>query len=162
MNINKTALGFFAALTLWMAGIVFNLICAITDNDLMMFSPAVKLMYSHVCHQLPSKTIHVNGMPFMLCARCTGLYTGAFMMSLALLLSLRTTGTLSRLMNFRHLIFISLPMLADTILYRLGLYGYSKTLAFVTGILSGSAGFLYILGAFDKRFFTSTNSREPI
>ncbi|MGE5364208.1 MAG: DUF2085 domain-containing protein [Bacteroidota bacterium] len=160
MNIRKIALGFFAALTVWMAGIVFNLICAIADNNLLVFSPAVKLMYSHVCHQLPAKTISVSGMPFMLCARCSGLYTGAFIMSLLLLLPVNGGAALSRRMNFRHLIFISLPMLADTILYRTGLYSYSKTLAFVTGILSGSAGFLYILGAFDKRFFTTTNSRN--
>lgn len=30
-----------------------------------------------ICHQMPSHTIHINGTPLPLCARCTGIYLGA-------------------------------------------------------------------------------------
>lgn len=29
-----------------------------------------------ICHQLPSHTFHINGVPLPLCARCTGIYLG--------------------------------------------------------------------------------------
>ena len=35
-------------------------------------------------------------------------------------------------------------MFVDVILYSTGIYTYSKTIAFSTGILLGSVGFLYI------------------
>ena len=30
-----------------------------------------------ICHQIPARTIHIDGTPLPLCARCTGIYLGA-------------------------------------------------------------------------------------
>lgn len=32
-----------------------------------------------ICHQIPARTIHIDGTPLPLCARCTGIYLGALM-----------------------------------------------------------------------------------
>jgi uncharacterized membrane protein len=32
-----------------------------------------------ICHQFPARTFHLGGMPLPLCARCTGIYLGALM-----------------------------------------------------------------------------------
>ena len=38
----------------------------------------------------------------------------------------------------------AVPMIADVLLYSLKIYRYSKPAAFLTGLLLGSAGFLYL------------------
>ncbi len=32
-----------------------------------------------ICHQIPARTIHIDGTPLPLCARCTGIYLGAML-----------------------------------------------------------------------------------
>src|ERR1700674_542860 len=32
--------------------------------------------FSHVCHQLPERSFFIEGHPFAVCARCTGIYAG--------------------------------------------------------------------------------------
>ena len=44
-----------------------------------------------VCHRIPSHSFSVNGQPLPLCARCSGMYLGAFL-SLVVLLPGRKTG----------------------------------------------------------------------
>lgn len=47
-----------------------------------LFPPVTILGKSHligyaICHQIPARTIHIDGTPLPLCARCTGIYLGA-------------------------------------------------------------------------------------
>jgi uncharacterized membrane protein len=49
-----------------------------------LFPPVTVLDKSHmigyaICHQIPARTIHIDGTPLPLCARCTGIYLGALM-----------------------------------------------------------------------------------
>ena len=50
-------------------------------------------------------------------------------------------------------------MLLDVILYSVKAYNYSKITAFLTGLLLGSVGFLYILEAFEK-FIVELKSQD--
>ena len=53
------------------------------------------------------------------------------------------------------LIIISFLMIfADILFYNAGLYGYSKYIAFGTGIFSGSVTFIYILNEFENYLLT--------
>ena len=49
-----------------------------------LFPPVTILDKTHligyaICHQIPHRTIHIDGTPLPLCARCTGIYLGALM-----------------------------------------------------------------------------------
>jgi hypothetical protein len=43
---------------------------------------------------------------------------------------------------------------ADILFYNTGLYGYSKNIAFGTGLFSGSVTFIYILNEFENYLLT--------
>ena len=43
---------------------------------------------------------------------------------------------------------------ADILFYYTGLYGYSKIIAFGTGLFSGSVTFIYILNEFENYLLT--------
>jgi uncharacterized membrane protein len=58
------------------------------------FPPVTVLNKTHaigyaICHQIPSRTFHIDGRPLPLCARCTGIYLGALMGVVGLTLSKR-------------------------------------------------------------------------
>ncbi|MBN2198851.1 MAG: DUF2085 domain-containing protein [Candidatus Aminicenantes bacterium] len=36
-------------------------------------------MFSHVCHQIPSRCLHISGHPMAVCGRCLGVYLGIFL-----------------------------------------------------------------------------------
>jgi len=96
---------------------------------------------------MPEKTFHINGIPFMVCARCTGLYSGILLLALFFIF---TTG---KVKVKPPLIFISFALIiSDIILYSSGIYKYSKIIAFTTGIFSGSVVFIYILFMIEKYF----------
>jgi len=59
-----------------------------------------------------------------------------------------------------QLILFSLPMLADVIFYSIGLYQYNKIIAVITGILFGSAVFLYILDAIENSLYTKIKTHK--
>ncbi|MBN1993867.1 MAG: DUF2085 domain-containing protein [Anaerolineae bacterium] len=51
---------------------------------LLLFPPVTVLDKTHavgyaICHQIPGRTIHIDGHPLPLCARCTGIYLGALL-----------------------------------------------------------------------------------
>ena len=51
-------------------------------------------------------------------------------------------------------------ILVDILFYKIGIYQYSKTLAFGTGIFSGSIAFVYILNEFENYLLTIKLTNE--
>ncbi|MCK5457600.1 MAG: DUF2085 domain-containing protein [Melioribacteraceae bacterium] len=97
------------------------------------------MLYSHVCHQQPEKVISIDGHNLLVCSRCTGIYLGSFVSSLILLFV-----PVIKISKIKYLVFATVPMLIDVILYSSGVYTYSKELALFSGILFGIAGIIYI------------------
>jgi uncharacterized membrane protein len=110
--------------------------------------PVLKVFYSKVCHQIPYKCFEINGFHFLVCARCTGIYAGAFISSLVYLFIKKQKLKV----DLRFLLFL-VPMILDIILYRLGIYNYSKTLAFFTGLPAGFMVVSIIISIFAIEFF---------
>ena len=106
------------------------------------FFPFLKTFYGNVCHQQPEKTITLFGHSMLVCARCGGIYFGAFLSSIIILFVKFQNG-----IKTKYFFLAGVPMLADVILYSLGIYHYSKTVAFLTGLLLGSAAFIYFYDA---------------
>ncbi len=130
---------------IWIAGIFYGFF-ADSFPSLLPFFPLVKKSYSLVCHQNPVKTFEFFDFHLLLCARCTGIYLGAFFSSMLFLFLKRIS------IKNRILIFAALPMFFDIAAYNLNFYSYSKIFAFLTGVLLGSVGFLYISGALIELF----------
>lgn len=74
------------------------------------FPPVTVLNKTHligyaICHQIPSRTFHINGVPLPLCARCTGIYLGALL----------ALAGLSVLKRHRHVDFPPVPVLGTLV-----------------------------------------------
>ncbi len=108
---------------------------------------AGKTLAGKLCHQNPMKTPEIFGDKILLCSRCSGIYSGAFLTgSVLLLFGIITRKRLSN--PFRIPAFLILPAAADVMFYNAGVYDYNLIIAWVTGFLSGSGVILYIWNDF--------------
>ena len=106
-------------------------------------------MYSTVCHQNFLKSFTYGNVIFLVCARCTGIYFGAWLSSLiALFLSDNLV------FKTKFLVFISIPIILDVMLLTFKFYTYNKLLSSFTGLLFGSVVFIYILSGIENLQFT--------
>lgn len=121
----------------WLLIILTNHIVHIIPEAVKLF-PFSYLLTSTVCHMETEKLLFIADLPTMTCARCTGIYFGAFITSISILFISKTIVA-----KFRLLIFTSIFMLADVLACNLGIYKYSHPIAFTTGLFFGSVIFLY-------------------
>jgi len=150
-NVNKNysvRIIFSVLILFWCLGIISQLFIP----EIHKYSLPVKLLnynYALVCHQNDMKSFVGDGNKFLVCARCTGIYFGALLSSIAIIF-------ISNL-YFQNLLLIlsaSILLLLDVILTSLGVYNYSKEISFFTGILFGAILYIYILEVLEK-FFNS-------
>lgn len=130
-------LAIFTGLIIWCVGFFapsFHSEFSIT------FQPLLNLVYSKVCQQNPAKTFSINGSLLLVCARCTGIYLGAFFTITTLLFA-----NLHFQFSKKVLIISGVPMLLDVIFYSVGLYHYSKIIAFGTGFLFGAVTMWFLV-----------------
>lgn len=93
-----------------------------------------RLLKGHlICHGIPERSFHIKGHQFPVCARCTGLYLGAF-----------STIILTILLNpsYNPLIFILgiimvLPTFIDGLTQYFCLRESNNTLRFFSGLIGG-------------------------
>lgn len=99
----------------------------------------VHALYHTACHQLPDRTFHIGAAPLFVCARCTGIYCGMFLMIVFGLLY-----RFQRRPNF-FILALCFPLIIDVIRLNLHLGGYSLWIACFTGLLTGiAAGELFL------------------
>jgi uncharacterized membrane protein len=85
----------------------------------------------------------------LVCARCAGIYFGALVTGLSFF-------SLKRFQLNAKLLFITLLILcADVLLVIIGIYTYSKTISFTTGLLFGGSVYIYLMKELENFFFTS-------
>ena len=139
---HSSRLVLFILLLIWISGIFVNLIIP----DSVVFNPVISSFYSNVCHQNHLKSFQFSGMYLPVCARCTGIYIGAFAFSIISLFYLFNTNSLK-------LLFISsIPLIIDVIFYNIGIYSYNPIISFLTGLFFGSVVFIYILNSLELFF----------
>ncbi|MCF8242148.1 MAG: DUF2085 domain-containing protein [Melioribacteraceae bacterium] len=107
-------------------------------NEIVILLPFVKSIYGNVCHQDSAKVIEIAGISTLVCSRCLGIYSGALISSILILI---TSGI--EIKSNKLLFIFAAPMIIDVAAYSSGLYSYNKTAAFVTGLLLGSICFYY-------------------
>lgn len=129
----------------WCMG--FSIIPLFPSNPLSMLLPFARYSYSLVCHQDEAKSFIINNIHLFVCARCTGIYTGALLSSLITIFIFRLPRISLRIASFSLF-----PIIIDWIMYNSGVYNYSKNAAFISGLFPGSVLFVYILNSFGNFF----------
>jgi uncharacterized membrane protein len=136
----------FIAVAVWCAGFAYNSLIPSSAYTILS-SLFLKKIYGAVCHQRIAKTFFINGHYFFVCARCTGIYSGALILSFISLFSLHNLSG-----KTKFLVISAIPMLIDVVSTTTGIYAYSKIIALITGLFFGSAVFVYILAALENNF----------
>lgn len=153
LNFRAVRIFAFIIILFWCAG--FSLNALFPHNGAITLYPILKQVYSGVCHQTDYKTFEINNLHFLVCARCTGIYTGALIGSFVLIfLRPRLRPAL------KYFFISSFPMIIDVIGYHAGIYKYSKWAALSTGLLFGSAAIVYILASIEKILFKEPNENN--
>ncbi len=141
---------FFLALIIWCSG--FSILVLFPNSKFTyILLPFLKRDYGTVCHQIDAKTFYINGNRLLVCARCTGIYLGALVTSFISLFIITKFN-----IPIKYFIIALIPMVIDVVFSSIGLYHYSKILAFSTGILFGSIVFMYILHSIENHFLYNT------
>lgn len=131
----------------WCIGFTYPALFKSSETAVYLY-PIFNAIYGNICHQNIEKTIYFNGNHFLICSRCSGIYVGILITSFLFIFIQKKI----KLKN-GYLYLSVVPILLDIIFYSLGVYPYSKSIAFITGWLLGSVGFLYIFGSFEKILF---------
>jgi uncharacterized membrane protein len=127
-----------ASLTIWCAGILYPILFSSFNN--LLFHSIINHNFSLVCHQIEEKTFTIFGMKLLVCSRCTGLYFGAFFVSITTLLSKMKIN-----INLKSIFIASFILLLDVVFVSAGLYNYAKLISFTTGLVVGIQIYLLIL-----------------
>jgi uncharacterized membrane protein len=99
--------------------------------------------FSYLCHQLPDRSFQLAGHQFAVCSRCTGLYVGFALTTLAypLIRPLRTTTTPALI----WLMLATVPLLVDFSLGYFNIWANTHASRFITGALLSSVAVFYII-----------------
>ena len=100
-------------------------------------------MFGRVCHQIPERAFNLEGHPFAVCARCTGIYFGfaAGVLLYPFVRSLRRSDAPAR----KWLLMAALPTLLDFALSFFGVWENTHWSRSVTGALLGAVGAFYVI-----------------
>lgn len=128
----------FIILLLWSGGIFLEWFLKFDDN-LLLGLPFLQKTYALVCHQQKTKLILFDHGETLTCARCIGIYLGLLFTSVIVLFR-----SPKAILHIKFLFVAATPIFIDVILYSFNIYHYSKMIAFITGFLLGSVGFLYL------------------
>lgn len=99
------------------------------------------ILFSHVCHQFPDRSWHIQGIPLPVCSRCTGIYNGLFA---GLVVFSLFSAFVNRFKYYfvRMFLFSSLILILDGIANFIGIWqsvDYIRTLiGFLGGMMTGS------------------------
>jgi len=128
----------FLFLAMWCLG--FTYASLFPKSNMVVLYPLLKQFYSTVCHQIAYKSIEINGIHFLVCARCSGIYFGGLLSSIIFLFAFRNIP-----LKVNYIFVAAIPMLIDIILYSTGIYNYSKIIALGTGLFFGFVVVSFIL-----------------
>lgn len=112
--------------------------------------------FSTMCHQFPSRSPHIDGVPLAVCHRCFGIYAGLPLAVLGFLLMGRWDETLGRyapLLLFGALVPPGLDWLLDV----LGVWHNTPLSRLATGAIFGLVAGYYLARAFSQAFDTSAS-----
>jgi uncharacterized membrane protein len=138
------------------ASIVFVWVLLIVAPPILSFtglenigSPIFKF-FSYICHQIPSRSLHLDGGQLGVCSRCFGVYFGLFagVLFYPMWRSIDEIEPLPRIWLFASMI----PIGIDWSLTIFGIWENTHLTRFVTGLILGAACATYIMPAIIEIF----------
>lgn len=114
------------------------------------------------CHQLPERTLFINGEALPVCARDTGIYAGVFITGLYLYIRGRfDSDKPPRLFTAIVLCLLMLPMMADGVSSYLGFRNTTNEIRLATGLLFGIALPVFLIPTAHFKIY-GQNSKEVL
>jgi uncharacterized membrane protein len=139
----------FTLLLFWCMGILYPFLFTHLNNAFFEF--IFTNLYSTVCHQQSEKCISIGSQQILVCSRCAGVYFGALISALAFF-------PLMQIEKENNILLIALLILCTDVLFvSIGIYDYSKSISFITGLMFGGAVYLYLINELEHFLFTSKN-----
>jgi uncharacterized membrane protein len=129
---------YLVALVLWVSMIVIAPVIA-SSEVLQPLSRPIYYVFSAICHQENDRCLHLMGEPFAACSRCTFMYLGVLVSSIAYPL----VGW-PRRPRVLYLFIAAAPLILDGGTQLIGLRESTNTLRALTGLLFGCAIAFYI------------------
>jgi uncharacterized membrane protein len=116
--------------------------------------------FSYLCHQIPARSFFIAEHPFAVCSRCTGIYAGFLVATVAypLVRSLRRTGTPAR----KWLFLAALPLAVDFALEFFGIWNNTHFSRFATGALLGAVAVFYVLPGLLELSLREPKTKLPV
>lgn len=136
---------------MWIIGFLTPII-SFQENAIINYS--LERVFSRVCHQEEAKCVTLYGQQMLVCARCAGIYFGAFLTILLMFFI-----SLPKL-RFKYFLIASIPMLSDVLFSSINVYQYSKPLSFGTGLIFGSIVCLFLLSEVENLFSNNSIKRN--
>jgi len=105
-------------------------------------------LFQPLCHQKPERSFFISGYQMPVCARCTGIYTGALILTIIypFLRRLKDKSTPSKY----YLIASLIPIALDGGTQLIGLRESFNELRFVTGFIFGGILIFYLVPVFSQ------------
>ncbi len=134
---NRVRITYLTALVgamIWCGAILLAPVLAASHN------PLAQVLYEFfrpLCHQIDQRSLHLDGAPLAVCARCSAIY-GAFLIGIALYPLLRPLDR-PALPGRRWLLAAALPMVLDVAAAFSGLHESTPVTRLITGALLGFA-----------------------
>ena len=119
-------------------------------------------LFNLICHQLPSKTLSLNGQFMPLCSRCTGIYTGLLIALVFQTISGRKKHGFPPIsISLASILFI-LSMAIQVVGSHFASWLEDNHVRFVTGLLCGSSVGIILFPLFNYFFFKETLDKPVI
>jgi uncharacterized membrane protein len=101
--------------------------------------------FSYICHQIPERSLHIDGHPMAVCSRCFGVYFGllAGIVAYPLIRPIDEIEPVARIWLFLSLI----PITVDWSLTIFGIWENTHVSRFVTGMILGVSCAIFIVPA---------------
>ena len=113
--------------------------------------PWIMEVFAGVCHQIPSRSFHIDGVPLAVCHRCIGIYLG-FPIAGFLFLFLKGAWPFSSKTAPFVLMLSALPAGLDWGLDFIGWWSNTPTSRFATGLVLGTVAGYFFTAALAEGF----------
>jgi len=113
------------------------------------------VILSNICHQIPERTLTINGQLLPLCARCTGIYCGFAIGYLYQLITLKKANHFPSKSLIMFLAATIVLLAIDGLGGKIELWNLPNNMRFLIGLLCGSSISLILLPLFNFFFVRS-------